>query len=223
MYNANIPSKAELPSTAQLIRSTVIAIVTAGALLVTVVLPAEYAIDPTGIGKALGFTEQGEIKVQLAAEADADRAADRSAAIEAAAAGATLPEPADAAAAPEAEASADAAEAPGVPGAAASREDETRITLKPGEGAEVKLVMKKGQKTDFVWTVAGGVVNSDLHGDGGGNSISYEKKRGLAKDQGTVTAAFDGNHGWFWRNRGDADVVVILKVRGAHSELKRVA
>lgn len=227
MYNANIPSKSELPSTAQLIRSTVIAIVTAGALLVTVVLPAEYAIDPTGIGKALGFTEQGEIKVQLAAEAEADRVADRSAAIEAAASGATLPEPAADADADaemaEAGNASEAAETSTVPGTAVGREDETRVTLKPGEGAEVKLVMKKGQKTDFVWTVVGGVVNSDLHGDGGGNAISYEKKRGLAKDQGTVTAAFDGNHGWFWRNRGDADVVVILKVRGAHSDIKRVA
>lgn len=223
MYNANIPSKSDLPSTAQLIRSTVIAIITAGALLVAVVLPAEYAIDPTGIGKALGFTEQGEIKTQLAAEAEADQAADRTAAIEAAASGASLPEPAADAPAIEAAASTSAENASALPAAAVGREDETRVTLKPGEGAEVKLVLKKGQKTDFVWTVVGGVVNSDLHGDGGGNAISYEKKRGLAKDQGTVTAAFDGNHGWFWRNRGDADVVVILKVRGAHSDIKRVA
>ncbi|KAB2853195.1 MAG: transmembrane anchor protein, partial [Sphingopyxis terrae] len=42
MYNSNIPSKSELPSTGKLITSTVIAMATAGVLLVTVVLPSEY-------------------------------------------------------------------------------------------------------------------------------------------------------------------------------------
>lgn len=98
-----------------------------------------------------------------------------------------------------------------------------RVTLKPGEGVEVKLVMERDAKVNYKWTVVGGEVNADLHGDGGGNSTSYAKKRGLSSDEGTLTAAFTGNHGWFWRNRGDADVVVILKVNGAYSNIKRVA
>jgi len=36
------------------------------------VLPAEYGIDPTGIGRALGLTPMGEIKMSLAAEARAE-------------------------------------------------------------------------------------------------------------------------------------------------------
>jgi hypothetical protein len=50
MYNTDMPSRAELPSSAQLIRSTIIAAGVAAALLVTVVLPAEYGIDPLGSG-----------------------------------------------------------------------------------------------------------------------------------------------------------------------------
>jgi hypothetical protein len=73
MYNSEIPTRAELPTTAQLIKSTIIAIITTAILLVTVVLPAEYAIDPTGVGKILQLTEMGEIKTQLAEEAEADR------------------------------------------------------------------------------------------------------------------------------------------------------
>src|SRR3546814_13650840 len=92
MYNSNIPSKSELPSTGKLITSTVIAMATAGVLLVTVVLPSEYAIDPTGVGRVLGLTEMGEIKTQLAEEAAADRAADKRAQIEAAASGMTVGE-----------------------------------------------------------------------------------------------------------------------------------
>lgn len=72
MYNSNIPQNQEVPSTASLIKSTVIAALVAGVLLVTVVMPSEYGIDPTGIGKALGLTEMGDIKTSLAEEAAAD-------------------------------------------------------------------------------------------------------------------------------------------------------
>ena len=73
MFNAEKPSLDELPSSKQLIRSTVIAGASAVAILVTVVLPAEYGIDPTGLGRAIGLSEMGEIKRQLADEAEADR------------------------------------------------------------------------------------------------------------------------------------------------------
>jgi hypothetical protein len=59
MYNTDLPTRAELPSTTRLLRSTVIALLVAAALLVTTVLPAEYGIDPTGIGRALGLTQMG--------------------------------------------------------------------------------------------------------------------------------------------------------------------
>ena len=62
MYNSDIPTHAELPSSAQLIKSTIIAIAAAIVILVTIVLPSEYAIDPTGVGKMLNLTEMGEIK-----------------------------------------------------------------------------------------------------------------------------------------------------------------
>ena len=73
MFNAEKPSLSELPSSGQLLKSTIIAAVSAVVILVTVVLPAEYGIDPTGVGKAIGLAEMGEIKTQLAEEAEADR------------------------------------------------------------------------------------------------------------------------------------------------------
>ena len=65
----------DLPTSRQLVRSTLVALAVAALLLVTVVLPAEYGIDPTGIGRLTGLAEMGEIKSQLAEEAEADRAA----------------------------------------------------------------------------------------------------------------------------------------------------
>src|SRR5687768_15821735 len=78
------------PDARRLLRSTMVAAVIAVALLVTVVLPAEYGIDPTRIGRVLGLTQMGEIKVRLAREAAADQAADDAAA-EAEAKGDTAP------------------------------------------------------------------------------------------------------------------------------------
>jgi hypothetical protein len=68
------------PDARKLLRSTLIAAAVALVLLVTVVLPAEYGIDPTRIGRVLGLTQMGEIKVRLAREAAADQAADDAAA-----------------------------------------------------------------------------------------------------------------------------------------------
>lgn len=56
---------------ARLVRSVVIMSVAAAVLIVTVVLPAEYGIDPTGIGERLGLRQMGEIKERLAREAAA--------------------------------------------------------------------------------------------------------------------------------------------------------
>ncbi len=41
-------------------------------ILVTIVLPSEYGIDPTGAGKIMGLTEMGEIRQELKKEAEAD-------------------------------------------------------------------------------------------------------------------------------------------------------
>ena len=73
MYNSNRPDPEDLPSSRQLIKSTIIAAIAAAVILVTVILPAEYGIDPTRIGKMLGLASMGEIKTQLAEEAEIDR------------------------------------------------------------------------------------------------------------------------------------------------------
>lgn len=79
MFNSPLPSANELPSSRQLIRSTAIAFAAAMGLLVTVVMPSEYAVDPTGLGRAMGLTQMGEIKISLAQEALADEAATKAA------------------------------------------------------------------------------------------------------------------------------------------------
>ncbi len=209
MFNSQRPNVEDLPTSRQLLRATAISAAVAGALLVTVVLPAEYAIDPTGIGSALGFTEMGEIKAQLAEEAAADRAAT-------AMAGDTAAPAAPAATAAE-------VTPPATPGAAGARSDVTEVTLTPGQGAEIKATMAKGATLAYDWSVSGGAVNYDTHADAPGIDYhGYDKGQNSAGERGQLLAPFDGKHGWFWRNRGDAPVTVTLRTQGAYTEIKRV-
>ena len=212
MYNTDVPPRAELPTSRQLARSTLLAAVSAAVILVVVVMPAEYGIDPTGIGRVLRLTQMGEIKKQLAAEAAADATVPQA---NITAEPAKLPVPV-----PQPQ-TLPAAAAP-TTAIAEKWRDEIPFTLPPGEGIEIKLRMVKGAKAQFSWMVQGGVVNYDTHGDGGGRSISYEKGRGVPSDEGVLEAAFDGNHGWFWRNRGTSDVNVILRTRGDYTDIKKV-
>lgn len=229
MYNTDLPNRAELPSSRRLLHSTAIALVIASGLLTTAVLPAEYGIDPTGIGKTLGLTQMGQIKMSLAA-ANATGAPVADAPTPATAAGAT-PQPQVATASvaavvvPGAVNATLPASTPPAATPVTTRKHEMTVTLKPGQAAEIKLDMRKGDSVAFTWQ-AGGPVNFDAHGDPPNAPKDfyhgYGKGRGVASDKGTLQAAFDGKHGWFWRNRGSGDVRVTLTTEGQYSAIKRV-
>jgi len=209
MFNAQKPDPSELPSTGRLLKSTGVAALVAGVLLVFVVLPAEYGVDPTGAGSLLGLTEMGRIKMQLAEEAKAEAAAADAAiapASDQAPPPATLPEPD----------LAPAAIAPATPS------DAITIVLEPDDGHEIKFVMEKGATINYVWFTDGAGVNYDTHADGEGASYhGYGKGTNEDRLEGQLTAAFTGSHGWFWRNRSGKPVTITLQATGDYSEIKQ--
>lgn len=204
MFNAKRPSLEELPTSTQLRRSTIIAALSAIFILITVVLPAEYGIDPTGVGKKIGLTEMGEIKTQLAEEAEMDHQSMNIQQYQPSILQSLLGLFVSSAQAEESE----------------TWRDSVNFTLAPGETAEWKLVMTQGQSAEFNMLVEGGRVNFDLHGHGSGKSVTYKKGRGSSGSEGSFTAKFDGEHGWFWRNRDKQDVTVTLLLKGEYSALK---
>lgn len=216
MYNTDLPTRAELPSTRKLLRSTAVAALIATGLLVTTILPAEYGIDPTGVGRVFGLTQMGEIKSSLAAEAKAEKAQPAG----------TVPPPMAAVQAP-AIALAPAMGSRSKPAAqanAATQQHTMSVTLKPGQAAEIKLAMRKDRNVRYEWATQGGAVNYDTHGDQG-NAIKYHgysKGQNATGDAGTVQAAFDGKHGWYWRNRSGAEVTITLKTSGDYEQIERV-
>jgi hypothetical protein len=225
MFNAERPDPSELPSTGRLLKSTGIAAAIAGALLVTTVLPAEYGVDPTGVGSLLGLTEMGRIKMQLAEEAKADAAAD-------VAASQGTPQSSPIASSsdvqPSAAAPAEALPNPAVPPAPVASaqqgetwSDTTTVNLAPDDGYEVKLVMEKGATARFEWFTNGPKVNYDTHGDGPGiNYHGYGKGTNVDRQEGELTAAFTGSHGWFWRNRSGQPLTITLRTSGAYTDMK---
>lgn len=208
-----------LPSSRRLLRSTAIAAAVALGLLVTVVLPAEYGVDPTGVGRLLGLTEMGRIKRALAKEAaaaDALEVAGKQTAPMAAGESALRPQG-------QRPVVASRAEPVATPAPPATNSHVTEIVLRPNEGKEIKLDMRKDARVMYSWSTDRGVVNYDTHADAPGIKYhGYAKGSARQSDQGALVAAFDGAHGWFWRNRGSETVTVTLKTEGDYQALKRM-
>lgn len=202
MHNAPKPKLEDLPTKAQLRRSTIIAGIGAVFIGVCVYLPAEYGNDPTGMGSILGLTEMGEIKQQLAAEAAADEllhGGDDSSSLIYDIVGLFV-------------STAHAQEA---------WTDEITFTLAPGEFTEIKATMEEAATMTYAWSATGGRINFDLHAHAGGEDVTYEKGRGKTTGAGSFVTPFAGDHGWFWRNRDDEDVTVTLQLRGGYTQIVR--
>ncbi|WP_461536864.1 transmembrane anchor protein [Spongorhabdus nitratireducens] len=212
MFNTDLPSRAELPSSRQLIVSTLGAIGVAAVILVTTILPAEYGIDPTGAGRVLGLTEMGEIKVSLEQEAAQEP-------VEAVSVVAAQPAPVASKPEIKPEPKPEKQPEPVIKG----KQDQVSITLANGQAAELKLVMDKDAKVAYQWTTEGGNLNFDTHGDKKGVSyFGYNKGKNVPGDNGELVAAFTGYHGWFWRNRSGGSVTLTLNVEGDYKDIKRV-
>ena len=201
MYNAKQPTEKDLPSSAQLLKSTIIAIIMIVILFVMVILPAEYGTDPTGVGKLLGLKEMGDIKMSLLEESQNESLQES--------------EPFSIVS--------DSVEAEKI--SDTINEDVVEITIEPGKAIEIKLEMKIGDVVQYEWRTIKGGLNYNLHGDGykgSKKSINYKKGRMVPSDSGELKAEFDGYHGWFWRNREKFSVTVILQTSGDYIRIKQM-
>ena len=189
-----------LPSVRLLSWLSLCALLLAAFIAVAVVLPAETDRDPTGLGRVFGLAEMGRIKVALANEAAADaKAAD------------AIPNVVE-------------RRPTSVPG---SRwRDSMSITLQPSEGIEVKMSMRTAEQARYAWTTDGGEVYFNMHGEPPNAPKDYAAHRygkgTSAAESGELVAAFDGVHGWFWRNRTEQPITITLQTAGEYLVLKEL-
>ena len=178
-------------TTPQLLKATGVAIVAAAAILLTTVLPAEYGMDPTGIGKALGLTalHTPEAATTEAAPTLAAAAAPAETVIQQA-----MPYQTS-------EMTLTLQPNKGAEIKALMRAGDAFVFSWTSEGGPVNFDMHGEKPND------------------GDNFSSYWKDRTKAEGHGSFTAPFDGSQGWYWSNRGEQPVTITVKVSGYFEKL----
>lgn len=205
----------------ELLRGTVYAAIVAAVILTIAVLPAEYGIDPTGLGKAMGLTK-------LHADSGTPAVANNSAAVQAPAAvvpaaGAAVPaggSPRSTVSAPGEQRALTISSRPSPP----YRTDDMEILVAPGKGVEVKTLLAKGETLIYTWkTKDAALLNHDFHGEpvnAKENEFeSFILEREVSESRGTLIAPFTGVHGWYWKNKSAVPVTVALRASGFYSEI----
>jgi hypothetical protein len=181
------------PSLSTLAKTTAIALVVAGILLVTIVLPAEYGIDPLGTGRRLGLTAIASPPMTTIEPA--------------AAAGAAL---------------APIQHGPVGLYPAEFKLDVFEVTLQPYEYIEYKYRLERGATMMYSWTASAPVIQ-DFHGERAGGATDSEPaeatfdKANRREASGSFAAPFAGIHGWYWENPGAEPITIRLTSSGFYS------
>ena len=168
---------------------TGIALLTAGLILVVAVLPAEYAVDPLGIGKRLGLMAIGEVQKKVAAF-EATRAADRG--------GVPTIVPQDRAYQHETIEFTIAAH------------DSVEYKYRLDKGEALLYTWKASAPVNYE-------LHAEPDGAPAGYAESYEKRNATPTASGTLTAPFSGIHGWYWENTENAPVTITLSAAGFYN------
>jgi hypothetical protein len=196
------PFESAPPPSRRILTSVIIALVGAAIVLVTVVLPAEYGIDPTGAGSAMGLTALREPARTLQIK-DVVGGNEAYKEVPIPEFGAPIPLPNPAVFQKQA----------GDP-----KSETVTIALAPGQETEFKTVLKEAQVILYSWKVDRGNIYVDFHGhepDAPGNAfVRYEELQEGSESHGSLVAPFAGEHGWFWLNFNEFPVTVTLTFSG---------
>ena len=196
------PFEATPPTSRRIVTSVIIAIAGAAVVLATVVLPAEYGIDPTGVGGALGLTAmRAPARTLQIKDVVGGNESYKSVPIPDFGQPLPLPNPAVFQKQP-----------------AGPRTETVTIALAAGQETEFKAVLKESQVILYSWKVDRGTIYTDFHGHEPGVSndvwVRYEELQEGTESHGSLVAPFAGEHGWFWQNYNEFPVNVTLTFTG---------
>lgn len=167
-----------------------VALLIAGLVLVAFVLPAEFAVDPLGVGARTGLLALGTTGQQVdALTAAASKSADQPGAVIA-------------------------------PAERPFQHETVTFTLAGREGMEYKYRLDQGQVLLFSWTATTPVTyeaHAEPDGAPRGYAQTYEKGSGRTSASGSLRAPFSGIHGWFWENPTDQPMTVTLTASGFYT------
>ena len=198
----------QAPSGKRLALSVIAALAVAAVVLVAAVLPAEYGIDPTGVGRLLGLTELHQpvrsitVKDVIGGNEHVREVA--------------IPEPGQPTPLPNPAVHQDEPAAP--------KSATVTLTLGIDQETEIKAIMREAKVMLYSWHAEGGTVYSDFHGHdpavGGDAFVRYREDQETTGGDGSLVAPFGGEHGWFWKNVSNNSVTVTLNLTGYFDDTK---
>jgi len=165
-----------------------IALLIAGIALVIAVLPAEFGVDPTGIGRRLGLLALADVKSQVTAFQQAQGSG----------AGSSVVTATDRALQQE---TVDFKLAP-------HEFVEYKYRLDKGQALLYAWHATAAVNLEF---------HAEPDGAPKGYAETYEKRTGVEHASGTLMAPFAGIHGWYWENPTDHEVTVTLTSAGFYN------
>jgi hypothetical protein len=202
MSQQTSPYEARPPSPKRLAISCLVAIAGAAIVLVTVVLPAEYGIDPTGIGRAFGLTAINA-PARTIAIADVIGGNENYREVE-------IPEFGEPVPLPNPAVHQDEAEPP--------KTRTLEVSIPPEKETEIRMVMQTSKMIEYSWRVDRGSVYTDFHGHdpaaGSEYFVRYKEQQEGTGNNGSLVAPFAGEHGWYWLNYNEFPVLVTLTISG---------
>lgn len=169
------------------------ALLAAIVIVVLIVLPAEYGLDPTGFGRLTGLAAMSSQNQTLQT------------------------------AAPKAEGAGETPARLAFNSNVPFRTDTIEIPLaaegEEGYELEYKVKMKAGRTLVYSWATTSNVYY-DFHGEDETKPkpkprvISYRIEDDAMQSHGSLTAPFDGIHGWYFQNHDIKPIRIILKLSG---------
>ena len=165
------------------------ALLVAGLILVIAVLPAEFGVDPLGIGHALGLTAMHDVQASLETF-QATRSG--------AASGTTIVAPQTRAYQHE---TVKFEIAPG---------DSVEYKYRLDKGEALLYSWNATAPVNYEF-------HAEPDGAPRGYAETYEKKSATDVASGTLTAPFSGIHGWYWENTDRVAVTVTLSAAGFYN------
>ena len=196
-----------------IIKSTIIALIIGITLLIIAVLPAEYGMDPSGAGKLFGFSRlyvPEESAVITMAQGPAGQQSFPLIKLEKAGSGPDVNRPAE-------------ADNPASEEQLTEREDSVQVIVPAGKGIEYKINMLKHGRMKYEWATNKGTVYFDFHGEvkqaQEAKAVYFESYTIAYSNNmvGTFLSPYEGKHGWFFRNNGNTDVIVNLRLKGQYT------
>jgi hypothetical protein len=200
---------------AQLLKSLLIALVIGVIVLLTAVLPAEYGMDPLGTGKLFGFSKlyQGDEQIKEDEQIENNETFSslnfKKIKMEKLGSAISVPKPSE-------------ANNPPPESQYAEREDSIEVIVPAEKGIEYKFKSLKHGSIKYEWATDKGIVYIDFHGEvkqeNPPENVFYESYTLAYSNNmaGTLTAPFEGKHGWYFRNETKEDIVVTIRLNGQY-------